>query len=63
MVDIEEIIENIKKRDLIDTTRKESPLRKADDAIDIDTSYMTLDEQVEMVCILADEALSKAIRK
>ena len=63
LVDIEEIIENIKKRDLIDTTRKESPLRKADDAIDIDTSYMTLDEQVEMVCILADEALSKSIRK
>jgi len=31
--------------------------------VDLDTSYLTLDEQVEMVCILADEALSKAIRK
>ncbi|WP_435353600.1 (d)CMP kinase [Emticicia sp. SJ17W-69] len=62
LVDIEDIIENIKNRDLIDTTRKESPLRKAEDAIDIDTSYMTLDEQVETVCLLADEALSKAIR-
>ena len=62
-VDLEEIIENIKKRDFIDTSRKESPLRKADDAIDIDTSYMTLDEQVEMVCLLADEALSKSIKK
>lgn len=62
-VDIEEIIENIKKRDLLDTTRQESPLRRADDAIDIDTSYMTLDEQVELVCILADEALSRTIKK
>jgi CMP/dCMP kinase len=62
LVDIEEIIENIRKRDLIDTTRKESPLRKADDAVEIDTSFMTLDEQVEMVCIYADEALSRALQ-
>ena len=61
-VDLEDIITNIQKRDLIDTTRKESPLRKADDAVDIDTSYMTLDEQVEMICVLADEALSRAIQ-
>jgi cytidylate kinase len=63
LVDLEDIIENIKKRDLIDTTRKESPLRKADDAIEIDTSYMTLDEQVDVVCILADEALGRMLKK
>ena len=63
LVDLEEIIENIKKRDLIDTTRKESPLRKADDAIEVDTSYMTLDEQVDIVCILADEALGRTLKK
>lgn len=63
LVDLEDIIENIKKRDLIDTTRKESPLRRADDAIEIDTSYMTLDEQVEVVCILADEALGRMLKK
>ena len=63
LVDLEEIIENIKKRDLIDTTRKESPLRKADDAVEVDTSFMTLDEQVEVVCLLADEALSKKLKK
>lgn len=62
LVDLEDIIENIKKRDLIDTTRKESPLRKADDAIEVDTSYMTLDEQVDVVCMLADETLSKKIQ-
>ena len=59
IVDLEEIIENIKKRDLIDTTRKESPLMQAEDAIFIDTSHMTLDEQVEMVCILAEETMKK----
>lgn len=63
LVDFEEIIENIRKRDLIDTTRKESPLKKADDAVEVDTSYMTLDEQVDVVCILADEALSKKLQK
>lgn len=63
LVDLEDIIENIKKRDLIDTTRKESPLRRAEDAIEIDTSYMTLDEQVEVVCILADEALGRALKQ
>lgn len=63
LVDLEEIIENIRKRDLIDTTRKESPLKKAEDAIEIDTSYMTLDEQVELVCLLADEALGRTLKK
>lgn len=63
LVDFEEIIENIRKRDLIDTTRKESPLRKAEDAVEVDTSYMTLDEQVDVVCILADEAFSRMLKK
>lgn len=56
-VDIEDIIENIKKRDLIDTTRKESPLRKAEDAVEVDTSFMTLDEQVNVVCRMAEEII------
>ncbi|MFN3850787.1 MAG: (d)CMP kinase [Spirosomataceae bacterium] len=59
VLDLEEILENIRKRDHIDTTRKESPLRRADDAVDIDTSFMTLDEQVETVCLLADGAISR----
>lgn len=58
-VDLEDIIENIRKRDLIDTTRKESPLRKAEDAVEVDTSFMTLDEQVNVVCHLAEEIIKK----
>ncbi len=47
------MIENIRQRDLIDTTRSESPLRKADDAIVIDTSNITIEEQVDEVVRLA----------
>lgn len=62
MMDIEDILLNIQKRDHIDTTRAESPLRKAQDAILIDTSYMTLDEQVDQLCLLADVAISSKAR-
>lgn len=44
---IEEVLENIKMRDHIDMTRSESPLRKADDAIELDNSNMTIAEQKE----------------
>lgn len=53
VVGLEEIIENLKKRDHIDTTRKESPLVKADDAYCIDTSFLTIEEQVEKVLEIA----------
>lgn len=59
MIELDEILTNLQKRDLIDTTRKESPLIKAQDAKEIDTSFMTLDEQIDMVCVLADMSLSK----
>jgi len=53
MVDIDSIVENLLKRDKIDSTRTESPLRKADDAIEMDTSYITIEEEVEEVVQLA----------
>jgi len=49
LVPIDEIIENLKKRDLIDSTRKESPLVRADDAEELDTTHITIDEQVDFV--------------
>jgi CMP/dCMP kinase len=49
LVKLEEIIDNLTKRDLIDTSRADSPLRQAQDASVIDTSYITFDEQVEMI--------------
>lgn len=53
VVDIDDILRNLEKRDLIDTTRSEGPLRKAKDAFVLDTTYMTVDEQVETVINLA----------
>ncbi len=44
-VNYEEILANVVHRDKIDTTRTESPLRRADDAISLDNSAMTLDQQ------------------
>lgn len=45
--DYEEILKNVEERDYIDTHRKVSPLRKADDAIVLDNSRMTIDQQNE----------------
>lgn len=53
MIDIDTIVENLLKRDEIDSTRQESPLRKAKDAIEIDTTYITIGEEVEEVIRLA----------
>lgn len=62
LVGLPEIIANLEKRDYIDTHRAESPLRQADDAVLIDNTFMTIDEQVEMVVRLADEKIGQAIR-
>ena len=43
----DEVLENLKSRDHMDQTRAESPLVKADDAILLDNSHMTIDEQMQ----------------
>jgi cytidylate kinase len=43
----EDVLENLKERDLRDTTRDESPLYKADDAIELDNSDFTIEEQLQ----------------
>jgi len=53
LVDIDTIVENLRKRDEIDSTRKESPLQKAADAIMLDTTHITVAEQVDEVIRLA----------
>ena len=46
-ISFDEILENVKQRDYIDQNRKVSPLRKADDALLLDNSYMTISQQKE----------------
>jgi cytidylate kinase len=59
LVDLDTVIENIQQRDKIDTTREESPLRQATDAMVIDTTHITIDEQVDEV---VRQALGKALK-
>ena len=48
-ITLEEVLKNVEERDYIDSNRKDSPLRKADDAIEIDNSNLTREEQFERV--------------
>lgn len=58
-VKIEEIYENILKRDEIDSTRKESPLKKAEDAIEVDTTSKDIEEvKNEILNICSNSSMS-----
>jgi cytidylate kinase len=56
-VSLQEITENIRERDRADTTRAVSPLRKAPDALTLDNSRMSLDEQMAWVMEKIDERI------
>jgi len=58
LVDLDDVIDNLLQRDKTDTERVESPLRRADDAVVIDTTYIAIDEQVDETVRLA---MSKTI--
>lgn len=59
LVPIPEIEENLLARDKMDSERKENPLVIPDDAYILDTSELTLPEQVEYVLQLATEKMIK----
>jgi cytidylate kinase len=61
-VDVEEeaLAEEIQNRDLLDSTRVESPLIRAGEAVEVDTSGLTIDQQVEFVVKKAKELLEKS---
>ncbi|MDH5602333.1 MAG: (d)CMP kinase [Cyclobacteriaceae bacterium] len=54
----EEVLNNLLNRDKSDMTRKISPLKQASDAILIDTTYLTFDQQVEKILKLARGKIS-----
>ncbi len=51
-VNLDELEDEIRERDFFDSTRRVSPLRKADDAVEIDTTHVSVDEVVDMVLLL-----------
>ena len=54
----EDILKNVQERDFIDSHRKISPLKQAEDAIVLDNSNMTIDEQQEWLLKLTKEVAS-----
>lgn len=56
----DEVLENVKHRDHIDRTREVSPLHRAEDAIDLDNSHMSIEEQNEWLLERFKHALTKA---
>ncbi|MEQ8686156.1 MAG: (d)CMP kinase [Imperialibacter sp.] len=61
LVELEDVVENLRSRDEIDTSRKESPLKKAVNAIEIDTTHLTFEEQIELITNLATSKLISGV--
>lgn len=59
-ITVEEIAENLQHRDLIDTTREHSPLKQADDALVLDNSNISREEQLTIALQWAKERISQA---
>ena len=60
--DLDELREEIRRRDELDSAREDSPLREAEDAVRIDTTGLTVEEQVERVVAIARAAASAGDR-
>ncbi|OBX20995.1 MULTISPECIES: (d)CMP kinase [Bizionia] len=59
IVTYNDVLHNIQERDYIDSNREDSPLRKADDAIEIDNSHLSLDQQFQKIVKLAEAAIQE----
>ena len=53
----EEVLESVKRRDKLDSTRKLAPLKKADDAIYIDGTNLTIEETQEKIKTIIEEKM------
>lgn len=58
---LQEIIDNLLQRDKIDSSRAEGPLKMAEDALEIDTSVTTVEQQIAIVCEWAEELLKEKV--
>ena len=56
-VTYEAVLENVEQRDKLDTTRKDSPLKKAEDAIQLDNSNLGLEEQFKKILDLFEDTV------
>ena len=58
--DYDDILKNVQERDYIDSHREVSPLKKADDALELDNSHMTIEEQNQWLMEQFNKAVSAA---
>ncbi len=58
-VNYDEVLQNVQERDRIDSTRKDSPLIKAKDAVEFDNSDMGLEEQFDRIMSLVNDRITK----
>ncbi|OEK04195.1 (d)CMP kinase [Roseivirga misakiensis] len=58
-VDLNEIMKNLESRDFQDSTREESPLVKVADAVEIDTSNLKFEDQVQKILDLANDRITE----
>lgn len=62
-VSYDEILQNLRDRDRIDTTRAVSPLRKADDAIEIDNTNLSLEAQLRLAQSIVEEKTGEKVHE
>lgn len=55
--DFKTVLKDILERDHTDSTRKESPLKKAEDALEVDTSFLNIEESVQTISNLIKEKI------
>jgi cytidylate kinase len=56
---LNKIAKNLKFRDKYDSTRKHSPLKKAHDAIVVDTTNLTIEQEIDLVAQIVQKKLEK----
>ena len=52
---IDELIKDIERRDQYDSSREISPLKKAEDAVEVDTSSLTIDDQASKIIEIVNQ--------
>lgn len=62
-ITIDEVRENIIQRDKIDSSRKVSPLKKADDAVEIDSTNMTIPDEIHKILDMIEKATGMNLRQ
>lgn len=57
-ISLAQVVKNIQERDELDVNRKESPLRQADDAVILDNTFLTIEEQLEFAINLVNKKVT-----